>query len=125
MNIRVFTLCDGAYNYNGKLTLVGTIDNIKAPKYPNNADVSLAIKMSFLPNENGEKEVIIRFQDSEGKLLVPEIQSPKTKIESKGEEGRLVMVVDLHGLPIPHEGDYKVILAINNETFELPFKAIR
>lgn len=125
MNIRVFTLCDGAYNYNGKLTLVGTIDNIKAPKYPHNADVSLAIKVSFLPSENGEKIVCVRFQDDAGNLLLPEMQSPKTKIESKDGEGRLAMVVDLHGLPIPHEGDYKVILKINNDTFELPFKATR
>lgn len=124
MNIRVFTLCDGAYNYNGKLTLVGTIDNLKAPKYPHAADVSLAIKVSFTPSENGDKTVSIRFQDFAGNLLLPEMQS-KTKIESKGEEGRMVMVVDLHGLPIPKEGEYKVILEINSEIFELPFKAIK
>lgn len=124
MNIRVFTLCDGAFNYNGKLTLVGTIDNIKAPKYPHNAGVSLAIKVSFLPSEKGEKNVSVIFQDSEGNQLLPQMKS-KTSIVSKGEEGRLAMVVNLHGLPIPKEGDYKVVLDINDEKFELPFKAIR
>lgn len=51
MNIEVFTLCDGAFNYSGKLTIIGTYDQLNVQSVPISAKVSLAVKLCFDENE--------------------------------------------------------------------------
>lgn len=125
MNIRLFTLCDGGFNYNGKLTVVGTIDNIKVPKTPCSVDVSLAIKVSFSSDENGQKKIKIRFAQANGTLLLPEVVLNPTMVQVKKDEmGNIAFAGTFHGINIPLLGNYKVELVVNDETFTLPFKVI-
>ena len=65
MGIDVFTLCDGAFNYSGKLTIVGTYDQLNVNTIPINVRVSLAIKLSFEENEIHNGSVIkVAFRNS-------------------------------------------------------------
>ena len=124
MTVRIFTLCDGAYNYNGKLTIVGTVDNLKVPKIPVKASIGIAVKIDFAPNENGDKTIIFHFKDSHQNLILPEMKV-QAKAEKKGETMSLVIAGNINGLDITEEGSHVVEMMVNNEIFTLPFKVSR
>ncbi len=121
MIVRIFTLCDGAYNYNGKLTIVGTVDNIKVPRVPVKAAVGIAVKIDFTPNENGDKTIVFHFKDAHQNLILPEMKV-QAKAEKKGETMSLVIAGNINGLDIKEEGSHTVEMMVNNEIFTLPFK---
>ena len=52
MEYEIFTICDNAQNYNGKLVIVGTFDTVSSPKYPFVQELfSLAIKINCQTSE--------------------------------------------------------------------------
>lgn len=126
MNIRLFTLCDGAYNYNGKITVVGTTDNIKVFKIPSKLTIGLAIKISFPPQEYGEKRVSLRILSPSNTDTIPPMNLPPTYSRGKeGEEARLVIAGNLQDINIEEVGFYTVILTVNGSEFSLPFKVFK
>ena len=125
MTTNIFTLCDGAYNYNGKLTIVGTTDNIKVPTIPFVAGIGLALKISFTPQESGKKNVSILFQDNNGQQILPELQM-QSDVKSKDNiGGKLVIAGNIQGLNIQTLGSYKCIVKVDNVRIELPFNVIK
>lgn len=123
MEVRIFTLCDGAFNYKGKLTIVGTTDNIKVAKVPSNIDISLAVKLSFSSEEKGEKKIKLRFIKPDGSLLMPELpMGTNLKELKKGEVGYLAFAGSFHSINIQNIGDYEIELIVNKSSFVLPFK---
>ena len=125
MDIRVFTLCDGAYNYNSKLTVVGTVDNLKVAKIPCIANVGLAIKVVFPLSEFGEKSVEIVFKNLfNGQQVLPPLQF-QTTIKSEGPESALVIAANLNGLDIKTLGKYVVELNVNGSVYPLPFNVVQ
>ena len=125
MNIRLFTLCDGAYNYSGKLTVVGTTDNIKVQKFPSSITIGLAIKVSFSPQEYGEKRVNIRIL-RKNIDVIPPINLPPTVSKAKdNEEARLVIAGNLQNVVFGEEGTYIVLLSVNGTEFSLPFNVAK
>lgn len=124
MNVRIFTLCDGAYNYNGKLTIVGTVDNLKVPKVPVKASIGIAVKIDFEPDENSDKTIVFHFKDSHQNLILPEMNF-KAKAEKKGEIMSLVIAGNINGLDIKEEGFHVVEMKVKDEIFNLPFKVLK
>ena len=126
MNVLIFTLCDGAYNYNGKLTIVGTTDNIKVSKYPAFVSIGFAFKISFTPQETGAKNVSIRMLNHDGEDIMPIQQYPSIEPKtSKGADSRLCIGGNLQGIRFAEEGAYKVVVRVNNNEFSLPFIVTR
>lgn len=119
MEVRVFTLCDGAYNYNGKLTIVGTVDNIKVPKTPTLATIGIAAKIALAPNETGKKNVTINFKTINGELMMPEIA-----FEAETKDN-LVIAGMIDSLNIKEVGDCVVELTIGKTLLSLPFKIVK
>ncbi|MBP5540241.1 MAG: hypothetical protein J6X88_01200 [Bacteroidales bacterium] len=119
MEVRVFTLCDGAYNYNGKLTIVGTIDNIKVPKTPVITSVGLAIKIALTANESGKKKINIYFKTKDGELMAPEITFDA---EIKDQ---IIIAGIVDGIKVNEIGDCVVELMVGNSLFTLPFKIVK
>lgn len=125
MITNVFTLCDGAYNYNGKLTIVGTTDNIKVPTIPFIAGVGLALKVSFTPQESGKKTVSIQFKDNNNQMIMPEVKM-QSEVKSKdGVGGKIVIAGNIQGLNIQSLGAYKCVVMIDESIIELPFNVIK
>jgi hypothetical protein len=119
-------LCDGAYNYNGKITVVGTTDNIKVFKFPSKLTIGLAIKISFSPEEYGEKRVSLRILSPSSIDTIPPINLPPTDSRGKdGEEARVVIAGNLQDVNIEEEGLYTVLLIVNGTEFSLPFKVFK
>lgn len=67
MTLDLFTLSEGAYNHNGHLTIVSTIDFIKTESFPFRLpSLGIAVRMEFLPEEQGKHTMLIQCADALG-----------------------------------------------------------
>jgi len=58
MKLNLFTLCEGAFNHNGHLTIVNTIDFVNCEELPYRmAQFGVAAKVDFEVNESGKHQL--------------------------------------------------------------------
>lgn len=77
MNIQVAVLCDGAADYNGKLSLLGTFDTVYTQKFPAiHPQCSIALRVVFDRNEEGSHKLHLNFVNEDGKLIMPAMDAP-------------------------------------------------
>lgn len=122
MTIELFSLCDGAYNYNGKLTIVGTLNGIAVPQLPAQIKVSLAMRMRVGREDVGEKKMLIHFVNPEGKNLPVELAVKLNIVPTEEPESYITFAADIQGLPLEKEGHYRVNVSIDGEQIgDYPF----
>lgn len=74
MITEIFTVCDFAQDSNGKLTLVGTFDNIQAGTYPCvHRQCAVAARLRFSENELGRHKITITLKNEKGDDVLPAI----------------------------------------------------
>ncbi len=72
MNIQIAAVCDYAADYNGKLCIQGAFDTLCAQNFPVvHPQCSIAVRITFLPEENGRHDFVIRCVDPDGKDCLP------------------------------------------------------
>jgi len=115
MTIELFSLCDGAYNYNGKLTIVGTLNGIALPQLPAQIKVSLAMRMRVGQEDKGEKNMIIHFVNPDGKNLPVELAVKLNIVPTEEPEAYITFAADIQGLPLDKEGHYSVDISVDDK----------
>ena len=108
MKVNLFTLCDGAFNYNGKLTIVGTYDNLKIARLPGKADVSVALKLEAANEESGNKTIVLKLQDNDSVDVVGSI-SLNTQLTA-GEVNYIAAALTIHGVQFSKPGAYHALI---------------
>src|SRR5215510_8168129 len=75
METEIFTLCDFAQDAGGKLTIVGTFDQIGSKTFPLvHPSCSLACRLRFSEKETGPHQFRIRLVDLKGTEVIPAIE---------------------------------------------------
>src|SRR5712672_3076238 len=75
METEIFTLCDFAQDAGGKLTIVGTFDQIGSKTFPvTHPSCSLACRLRFSEKEQGTHDFKLRLVDIKGKEVIPSIE---------------------------------------------------
>jgi hypothetical protein len=124
MNIQIFTLCDSAQEYNGKLVIVGAFNEITASSFPAVHPEMAIVVRTIIENEDKEgHDVEIRaFKSDTGKeALIPHF---KTRVETKGNIGQTVysnVILRTNNVPIPEAGKYIIRFSIDGTAKEIPF----
>lgn len=115
MDTEIFCLCDGAYNYNGRLTIVGTYDQLILQTVPQNARISIAVKLN-IPRDriNNGSRVVLSFKDPNGNAVAGDIVNEVSNIPQNADMIHLAMAANID-LNVADVGVYKVELSINNE----------
>lgn len=112
MELKLFTLCEGAFNHNGHLTIVNTIDFINSSEFPYRApQFGIAAKLDFVAAEAGEHRLQLICADPVGKQ-VPYIDSSITVGESK-DNTLLCVSVNMGGLLFAIPGMYVFSLLVD------------
>ena len=107
MKYELFALCDGAFNYNGRLTIVGTYDNVAAKSFPWITDITFAIKLFVPKTEVGAKMVSLHFLDDKGAPFAASIQVP-VQIPKSEVNGHIVFTSTMRGVVFPLQGTYQI-----------------
>jgi hypothetical protein len=115
MEIQVAALCDAAVDYDGKLCVLGAFDTIIAPSVPAiHPQCSVALRLIFRKEEEGEHRVGLNFVDEDGRPIVPPIETtiavdlPEDFFFSSRN-----LVLNLQGLKFETEGQYSIDLAVD------------
>ncbi len=116
MEIEVFSLCDGAYNYNGRLTIVGTFDQLNISSAPQRSRVSIAVKVTVSPHEvtNGSR-MVLSFKDAQGNNVAQEVVSQVNNLPQNVNRVHLAIAASVD-LNISSPGMHKVKLMLNDNT---------
>lgn len=115
MEIEIFTLCDYAADNGGKLTVVGTFDNITTQSLPVIQQLGIAIRLRFSARQTGPHTMALKITDPakasianiNGSLNVPEPVEPLPYTS-------INMALNL-GLEIKTKGIYKIEFHLNDE----------
>lgn len=77
MEYEIFTICDNAQNYNGKLVIVGTFDTIFSQSFPLTYDAfSLAVKINCPTEEFKDGTLQVSLKDEKGSKSLALHQNP-------------------------------------------------
>lgn len=114
MRIELFTLCDGAYNYNGKMTIVGTLTSLGVPKVPVNVQLGLALKIMVEPEESGMKNLTIRFFNPDGSTLSADLTA-QIDVKPKEEKSYISLAANVQNLPLSQLGEHTIQIMMNGE----------
>lgn len=106
MTIELFTLCDGAYNYNGKLTIVGTLATMNPGSLPVRVKMGVAMRLRVENHETGEKDMHIRFKAPDGKYLPIDMAAKLNIIPTDDPFSYIMFAAEIQGFPIDTEGVY-------------------
>jgi hypothetical protein len=115
MQLEIFTLCDAATEYAGKLNIIGTFDALRAFEAPiAHPQCAIAGRLRFEQIEEGEHRVQLTFADEDGKIVMPKFDSNLAVSFSPGQ--RTVtshFVILIQQIRLPKFGEYTVDLAVD------------
>ena len=115
MTIEIFTLCDFAADYGGKLTVAGSFDSIYARQVPaTHPHCCLAVKIRFQKFEEGQRQLRLAIVDDVGKALLPPIDiALQVQMPPDADSNAIQVVANIAGLKLEQFGEYSIDLAIN------------
>lgn len=117
MKVELYALCQGAYNSNGQLTIVNTIDNFVVPSFPARISFGLALKFYILPEEEGEKVLSISILDKENKSIIPPIPA-NMHIERLDRTSHIAIAINLQNVMFEKAGKYDVHLELDGKRLD-------
>ncbi|MEK7441921.1 MAG: hypothetical protein AABZ78_14070 [Chloroflexota bacterium] len=124
MDLEVFTLCDAAADYQGRLSILGIFDTIFAASLPAlHPQCSVALRIRFSKVEEGKHNLVLHIVDNDGNMIIPPLNGDfGIQLPGNDRHGTINLVLNLQGLSFNRYGEYAVNLAIDsNELDSLPF----
>lgn len=127
MKIELFTLCEGAFNTNGRLTIVNTFEDIISKQYPWRGQLGIALKLLVPKGEAKDYGFQLQIQNTESKQVFHEMNAD-LKLAQPEDAGdiRIAMATNIQGLLLPSPGEYSVSISIDGNLIQsFPFKALK
>lgn len=127
MKVELFALCQGAFNNNGQLTIVNTIDNFSVSNLPTRLSFGLALKFYLEPHEeSGDKMLeisVVRKMDKQ--ICVPPMQIP-VQISDMGKASHISLAMNLQNVLFENEGAYDVHMVLDgNRLDDFAFEVLK
>ena len=116
MEREVFTLCDAAADYQGRLSILGIFDTIFAGQLPAvHPQCAVALRLRFTKIEAGKHTLTLHIVDSDGKLLGPPLNGEFTiQLNDNSRVGTINLVLNLQGLSFNNYGEYAINVAVDS-----------
>jgi len=117
MDIQVATLCDAAVDYNGKLCVIGTFDQIFARQVPVvHPSCALALRLCFKPGDEGQHKLGIAFVDEDGQPVIRPFE-PVMEVRLPQENIFITrnIVLNLQGLKFEKAGTHEVQISMDGQ----------
>jgi len=118
MNVEIFSLCDAATQYAGKLNILGAFDTIWGVTEPIKfAGCCVAARVRFDSIESGKHRLRLDFIDADGKPVVPTINGDiSVNSQDAGRSAVSNFVMNIRNLNLEKFGEYQIRLAIDGRT---------
>jgi hypothetical protein len=115
MKLEIFTLCDAAHDYGGKLCILGAFDHIRAKIVPlTHPHFAVAIRIRFHRIEEGGHKLRLTFADEDGKaVLAPVEAGVNVRFAEDARSATMNLVLGVNALKLERFGEYSVDLAVD------------
>lgn len=125
MHVEIFSLCEFARMYGGRLVLSAPFDHIAAPSAPIQQMCSVAIRVRFELSEVGECPFRFNVIDADGQSVIPPLQGNARIVAQPGQlTSCLTMAIGMN-LTLPKPGRYSVRFALRGmEIASLPLEVL-
>lgn len=127
MKVDIFTLCDSAQEYSGKLIIIGTFNRIYAKEFPTlHPEFALVARVVFGEDEKGVHNInfSIKKDDEDVYIMLPgQITADTTN--TKGNDVVSNLVVKGNNISIPSAGTYVVTLKVDDKIWESNLHVVR
>lgn len=119
MKVDIFTLCDSAQEYGGKLIIVGTFNSIYAKEFPTlHPEFALVARVVFGEDEKGVHNIDFSIKkNGEEVYIMPPGQMTADTTNTKGKDAIINVVVKGNNIPIQSEGTYIVTLKVDDKVW--------
>lgn len=117
MKVELYALCQGAYNNNGQLTIVNTVDNFGVPSFPARISFGLALKFYIRPEEEGDKTLAISILNEKGTSIIPPFPT-NLHIERLDKASHLALALNLQNVLFEAPGEYIVHLELDGQRLD-------
>lgn len=126
MRVELFTLCEGAFNTNGRLTIVNTFEDIVSEQYPWRGQIGMALKILFPREEAGGFDLSVQIKAKDIEQPLHEIKGHlDINHQGEGNDVHLAMCSNIQGVVLTKPGDYEVVIIVNGNILQVfPFKAL-
>jgi hypothetical protein len=116
MDIEIFSLCDHAQDFQGKLVIVGTFDTIWAKKFPSmHPSCALAARIRFTAEEAGRHALNLLIVDMDGRNIVPPLTGELNVARPRaGDTVTVNFVITIGQLRFQKPGRYSIDFLIDN-----------
>lgn len=118
MEIEIFTLCDHAQEWGGKLFINGTFDMINARSFPTTIPTcTIAGKLRFSAKESGLHFLKLKVLDATGKDLMKPVEGQITVPEpiNNIDYSSIHLAFNMQQLKLDTAGTYSIQLFIDEE----------
>lgn len=115
MDVEIFALCDAAADYGGKLSILGTFNQIQAKQFPAaHPHCAIALRIRFDQIEAGDHRVRISIIDEDGKAIGPSVDGNiGVRFPPNFTSVCANMVLNINGMKFEKPGRYSIDLAID------------
>lgn len=124
MKVEVFTLCDAAADYQGRLSILGIFNFFFAKDLPaSHPHCAVALRLRLIKAEEGKHSLILHIVDEDGTLIIPALNGEfGVKLPENERAGTVNLVLNLQGLSFNHLGEYAINLVIDGQEIgSIPF----
>lgn len=112
MKLDLFAVCEGAFNSNGKLTIVNVYDYIRVASFPAKLSLGVGIKLGFEPGEDGGKMIVLTVVNQDKNQEVAKMEA-KANVPKDDDEVKLNFASNVQGFTFPEEGRYGFKLSVD------------
>jgi len=114
MKLEIFTLCDHAADYSGKVCINGAFDRILAKEFPHTfPHLTVYARVRFEPIEEATHQVRISFMDEDGKAVIPPLVGQiGVRFGDNGRTQVMNLVLQTSNVKLPKPGEYRVDFAV-------------
>ena len=116
MKYDIFTTCQFAADYGGKLSIIGAYDIFHAKNVPARmAAFFVVFRLHFGADEHGMHTFQLSILDSDGTPIMSTIKDGFDLAPRDNSPGFMVTkLFNLNGIPIPQFGEYRVSLEVDD-----------
>lgn len=127
MKVDIFTLCDSAQEYGGKLIIIGTFNSIYGKEFPTlHPEFALVARVVFGEDEKGVHNIDFSIKkNGEEVYIMPPGQMTADTTNTKGKDAIINVVVKGNNIPIPSEGTYVVTLKVDDKVWESDLHVVK
>jgi hypothetical protein len=116
MRVELFTLCDYACEYSGKMIILGIFDTLFTRELPAvHHHCNVAARIRFERIEEGPKRIRLTVCDADGRHVLPPIDMNFNASVPEGTHTSTLQVIgNINGLRLEHHGEYSLDLAVDS-----------